>query len=215
MLGVHASCAGPRLPNQCPEIDQGFKITFDHPVCLFLKGLVGLRGFLERDLVCREGVHSQRILVGQQGKDVVDPALDVRLAHVQADLLVEHRQHRQRIGGPSVDPRQRDRSATPDDVDRRVEGSQPVDAGLRHRLARNEVRQQANGVLDQLIDQGAVRLHADGVDHRVRAQTAGDVADRVTEVVDRIEIDGLDAAFLRPRQPFRDPVDADHARPLM
>jgi hypothetical protein len=40
-------------------------------------------------------LHAERSLVAQQRQDLVDPALDIRLAHRQPDLLVEHRQQRQ------------------------------------------------------------------------------------------------------------------------
>jgi hypothetical protein len=39
-----------------------------------------------------------------EGHDVIDPPLDVHLAHRHLDALVEHLQHRHRIGGPTVDP---------------------------------------------------------------------------------------------------------------
>jgi hypothetical protein len=48
-----------------------------------------------------EAVDAERIAVHQQRHDVVDPAADVRLAHRQRQLLVEHLQH---VSGSAVPP---------------------------------------------------------------------------------------------------------------
>ena len=64
----------------------------------------------------------------------------------------------------------------------------------------------------QLADRGAVGLHADRVDHRVRPAAVGHVADRVGQVVVVLaEVDRLDAAPARALEPLGDQVDADHA----
>ena len=62
----------------------------------------------------------------------------------------------------------------------------------------------------------AVRLHADGVEHRVRPAAAGHVADGVAEVVLVLaEVDDLDAAGAHALEPLGHQVDADHAVALV
>ena len=73
----------------------------------------------------------------------------------------------------------RDRAAAADDVDREVEGRQPVDAGALHELRRERVGQEAGHRLHELGGGRAVRLHADGVDDGVGAAAVGHAADRV------------------------------------
>ena len=48
-------------------------------------------------------VDAERIVVGQQRQDVVDPRLHVGLSLADLDLLVEQLQRRQRVGGAAVD----------------------------------------------------------------------------------------------------------------
>ena len=55
-----------------------------------------------------------------------------------------------------------------------------------------------------------MRLHADRIDHRVRAPTVGQVADRIADItIEVAEIDGVDAALGDAGQPFGHQVDGD------
>ena len=59
-----------------------------------------------------------------------------------------------------------------------VERRHPVDARLLDEDLGDLVGQQAGGLLGELADRRAVRLHADGVDRRVGAAPVGHLADR-------------------------------------
>src|SRR5207302_4704622 len=59
---------------------------FDHPVLLFLELLVGARRLGEREVVGGESVHPERVIVGEQGQDVVDPRLHVGLPLADLNL---------------------------------------------------------------------------------------------------------------------------------
>src|SRR3954451_18213848 len=104
------SVRGPRL---------GLEHDLHRAVRLLLERLVRLGRVVERQPVGGEALDAERILVGQERHDLRHPALDVRLAHPQLDLLAEDRQHRQRVRLAAVDAAQRDRAAAPHDVDRR------------------------------------------------------------------------------------------------
>src|SRR3546814_10132541 len=80
----------------------GAEDDLDGSVLLLLEGLVGGRALGERDAVGGEAVDAERVALGQQRHDVVDPALDVGLAHAQLDLLVEHGERGQRVGRAAV-----------------------------------------------------------------------------------------------------------------
>lgn len=57
-------------------------------------------------------------------------------------------------------------------------------------------------------------FHTHRVDHRVGAAAGGQRPDGVADAaVNRVEVDGVDAAQRGPRQPFRNPVDGDHPIP--
>ncbi len=89
-----------------------------------------------------EGVDPQRVIVGEQRQDVVDPALDVGLTHPELDLLVEHGQHGQRVGHPAVHAADRDRAASAHDVDGHVQGVEAIQPCALHHLLGERVRQQ-------------------------------------------------------------------------
>src|SRR3546814_16413555 len=59
----------------------GAEDDLDGSVLLLLEGLVGSRALGERDAVGGEAVDAERVALGQQRHDVVDPALDVGLSH--------------------------------------------------------------------------------------------------------------------------------------
>src|SRR4051794_32485681 len=82
----------------------------DRAVPLLPEVHVGLRGLLQRHVVRGELVDAEEVLL-EQRQDVGHPPPDVGLTHAQLDLLVEHPHERQRVGGPAVDARQRDRAA--------------------------------------------------------------------------------------------------------
>ena len=84
----------------------------------------------------------------EQRHDVVDPPLDVGLAHPQLDLLVEQLQHRQRVGGAPVHAAERDRPAAADDVDRECR-ARPAGRCRRVSISglRQRVREQPTSAL--------------------------------------------------------------------
>ena len=87
-------------------------------VFLLLEHLVGGGRLVDRDLVRGEVGGAERVgVVGHQRHDLVDPALDVRLAHPDLDALVEHLEHRHRVDHAAVDAADRDRPAAADRVD--------------------------------------------------------------------------------------------------
>ena len=55
-----------------------------------------------------------------------------------------------------------------------------------------------------------MRLHPDRLEDPVRTAAAGHLQQGVGDVVDRVEIDGLDPVLLGQGQPFGHPVDPDH-----
>ena len=85
----------------------------------------------------------------------------------------------------------RDRAAAPHELDRQVERAEPVDAGRLDRLAGDRVGQEARQPVRELADRRAVRLHADGVDHRVRPPPARLLAHDRGEVVVLLEVERL------------------------
>jgi hypothetical protein len=159
-----------------------------------------------------KGLDAERIgRVGHQRHDVVDPVLHVGLAHPDLDLLVEHAQHRQRIGHPAVDANDRQRPAPADDIDRRMERAQPIDPRLFHEFGGDRIRQQPGHVLGHVRDGGAVRFHPDRVDHGVRAAACGHLADGGAGFLDLPQVQCLDAIGAGSLEPFRHEVDPDHA----
>src|SRR3954447_17390781 len=59
----------------------GLQDDLHRAVGLLLERLVGLRRVVERQPVRGEGVHAERIRVGEERRDLRHPALHVRLAH--------------------------------------------------------------------------------------------------------------------------------------
>ncbi len=162
-------------------------------------------------MVRGEAVDAQRVVVGQQRQDLVDPGLDVGLALSNLDLLVEQLQRRQRVGRAAVDAAERDRAAAADDLDRRVQRGELRHAEVLHHRLRQLVGQQPGELVRDPGDRGAVGLHADGVDDRVGSTAVGQLTDRPGEVVVLFEIQRFGATSAHPRQPLRDKIDADHA----
>ncbi|CAH0295882.1 hypothetical protein SRABI128_04026 [Microbacterium sp. Bi128] len=142
-------------------------------------------------------------------EQVVDPALDVALAHAHAQLLVEHRLHRQDVGVTGVDAAQRDRPAAADDVDRGVHRREAVQARGVHELLRERVREQPDGVLSERGPGVAVGLHADRVDHAVHTPTLREIAQFVDHRVG--EVEGLHPVALGHRAALGDRVDRQDA----
>ena len=170
-----------------------------------------MRRLVESQSVSGELLHAERVVVGEQRHDVVHPFLDVGLAHPQLDLLVEKRHHRHRVGHPAVDADQGDGSAAANDVDRRVHRREPVDSGLLHDRLGHEVGQVGGEPLHHRCPGRPVRLHADGVDHRVGSAPASQFANHVAEIVFMIiEVDHLGSAIGRPLQPLRNKINCDH-----
>ncbi len=60
-----------------------------------------------------------------------------------------------------------------------------------------------------------MRFHAHRVDDRVGTESAGEVADGITHIIDLVHVHRLDAACLRACESFRDSVDADDPCALM
>jgi hypothetical protein len=60
-----------------------------------------------------------------------------------------------------------------------------------------------------------VRLHPDRVDHRVRASSVSELADRLGDVVVLVEVEDFDVVAARHLEPFAHEVDGDHARAVM
>ena len=128
----------------------GLSTTLTQPSSLFWKISYACGRLLERQVVRRERVDAQGVLVGQQREDVGHPALDVGLAHPQLDLLVEQRHHRHRVGHAAVHPAERDGAAATDELDRGVERGELVDAGRLEDGLRHGVGQQPGHRLGQL-----------------------------------------------------------------
>src|SRR3954453_10401703 len=79
------------------------KQHLDGAVFLLLEHLVGLRRLVERQLVCRQVLRPKGIAVlGDERQDVLDPPLDIRLAHPDLDLLVEQVHHGKRVKRAAV-----------------------------------------------------------------------------------------------------------------
>ena len=66
----------------------------------------------------------------------------------------------------------------------RLKHAEPVDAGVLHHLLGDRVGHQAGERVRELAARRAVRLHADRVDHGVRAAAVGQLAHRLGHVVD-------------------------------
>src|SRR5919199_1165071 len=88
----------------------GLEQNLYRPVLLLLEDLVAVRPLLQRQAMCGEALHPQRIAVpGEQRHNIVHPALDVRLSHRELDLLVKEGQHGKGIGLSTVDADERER----------------------------------------------------------------------------------------------------------
>ena len=168
----------PRLPRRsagvapgsgCGRQPCGLRTTFTTPSSFFWKESYSAGASSSGAEWVWNDVDAERVLVGQQRQDVGRPALDVALAHPQLHLLVEQREHRQRVGHAAVHAGQRDGPAAAHQVDRAVQGAEPVDAGLLEERRGHDVGQQTGHLLRELRDGRAVRLQADRVDDRVRS----------------------------------------------
>ncbi len=159
----------------------------------------------------RDEVHdAERVgRVLDEGQQVLDPVLDVALAHADRDLLVEERLHRQRVGLAAVDARDGDGAAAADRVERRVQRREAVDARDVHDLLRDAVGQEARSLLRERGGGAAVRLHADGLDHGVGPAAVDHLAQLVSHVVG--EVEGLDAVALGHGAALGDGIHRDDA----
>src|ERR687897_1075499 len=84
--------------------DLGLQEHLDRAVLLLLEDVVAVWRLVQRKMVGVEVVDAERVPVAlEQGHDLGHPVLHVRLPHPQLDLLVEHREHRQRVGGAAID----------------------------------------------------------------------------------------------------------------
>ena len=92
-----------------------YEHDLDGAVALRLEHRVRRRCLGQRDVMRRERVDAERVVVDEQGQDVVDPAPHVGLAHPQLDLLVEHRHHRHRVGHAAVHADDGDGAAAPNE----------------------------------------------------------------------------------------------------
>ena len=110
-------------------------------------------------------------IVGHERKQIIRPRSDVCLTHSELDLLVEEIHHRHRSRGPAVDADQRHRPAAANGVDGRVEYRRTVGPDLFGQRRSDPVRKLSDHGLHGFHDRCTVRLHADGVDHGVRAPT--------------------------------------------
>ena len=98
-----------------------------------------------------EVLHAERVVLPtDQRQEVVHPAPHVGLAHADLDLLVEHRQQRQRVGGAAVHPDERDGATPADDVDGGVERSQAIEPGRLDQLRLHGVGEQPGHPLRRL-----------------------------------------------------------------
>ncbi len=166
--------------------------------------------------MCRKGVHSERIVVGQQRKNLRHPVKDVGLTHAQPDLLVEHRHQGHGVGHPAVYAAERDGAAASHDIDGRIQRVKPVHSCFLHQRFRDRRGQESCRRLGKLGHRRPVRFHPHGVDHRIGAATVGAVADDVAEIAARItEVDRLHTAGSGTSEPFRHQIDRDHARTPM
>ncbi|OEI68888.1 hypothetical protein Cus16_1377 [Curtobacterium sp. ER1/6] len=189
---------------------RGVEHDLDAAVLLLLEDGVHVRGVLERHPVGGQVEGAERVRgVGHERHEVVDPAADVALSLADRDLLVEQGHHRHRVGHAAVDTGQRHRATTADEVDRRVHGCEPVDAGGLDRLLRELVGQQPGRALGEPGDGVAVRLHADRVDDTVRAAPVGQVDQLRHHVV--VEVEHLDAVLRAEVATDLLRVDGEHA----
>src|ERR1700759_1265027 len=90
----------------------GLQDDLDAAVGLIPEDLIPMRGFFQRQVMGGESLHAERVAaVGDHRHEVVDPALDVSLAHPQLDAAVEHLHHRHGVDLAAVDAPYRDRAA--------------------------------------------------------------------------------------------------------
>jgi hypothetical protein len=90
-----------------------------------------------------------------------------------------------------------------------VEDGQAVDPALLDQPRRELVGQVAGEGVRELAERRAVRLHPDGVDHRVGPATVGAVAQQVGDAVARGDVHRVDPMPLRHLQALRHEVDPD------
>src|SRR5665809_96482 len=120
-----------RPPRSTQSRSSAASDVYKRQVLLLLEQLVGARRLFERKAMGGKALDTEWIrVVGNQRQDVVDPELDVGLAHTQLNLLVEERQHRQRVGLAPIDADERDGPDPTNELDREVECRQAIHAGL-------------------------------------------------------------------------------------
>ena len=136
-------------------------------VLLLLEDLVAVRRLVQRQLVGGQVQRAERVgVVEDQRQDVVDPALDVALAHPQLDAAVEHLHHRHRVDLAAVD------AADSETVPPRRTALSAVCSASSRSIASRSVSgcASASGSRPTAAcaalpaERRAVRLHADGVD---------------------------------------------------
>src|ERR687893_956256 len=168
----------------------GLEQDLHRVVLLLLEDLVAVRPLVERQLVGVEALDAQGVAVAREERHyVVHPALDVGLAHRELYLLVEEREHRQRICLSPVDPAQGDRAAAAHGVDGLVEGVEPVGASLVHDPLGDGVRQDAGELLREPGGGRSVGLHPYRVYDRVGTPPVGHLADLARDVVVIVEVE--------------------------
>src|SRR4051794_9325840 len=129
----------------------------DRAVLLLLEHLVGARRLVEREAVGDQVARAERVLLGEQGQDLVGPAAHVRLAHADLDLLVEEVAEWEVLLEADVDARDRERSAAADRAHAGPQRLEPVHLQL--------------GGLEDRVDLRAGGLHPHRVDGGVRPAT--------------------------------------------
>src|SRR5829696_5149219 len=192
------------------RLGSGLEQDLHRVVFLLLEDLISVRALLKRQLVGVKAFDPEGITVASDQRHYVFyPALDVGLTHGQLHLLVEERQHWQRISHPPIDTDEGDRPAPPDRVDGQVEGVQAVGSGLLHHLLRHRVGHEGRHLLGEACAGGAVSLHPYRVYDRVGASPFPHLADLRGNVVVLAKIEHLDAIASGPLKAFGHQVHRD------
>ena len=125
--------------------------------------------------------------------------LDVGLAALDRQALLHQLAERELVGEAAIDAGDRDPAALAAGEDRLAQRMRPLGAEIDLRLHR----------VGDIVDGEAVAFHADAIDHRVRADAAGHLVERLADV-DLVIVEDLGAELLRQLQPVREMVDRDH-----